>query len=206
MFNGFSPHEIRLATDKSEIRTNQVKKEHQARGVLFTPYAKGRNPLLPVSSLVTSSINRVFVTQNQDTVSLLQSERSNSPKPLLHKNRFKFQRNVDHLDKTKEMTPQSKAKDTTPEVKCRFIAKGFVLPVRSAHSSRMIKPNKRFRDVDGASSDQSNSLPKKMKLSSENKICSSSSWINETGMLAASIISLLTKMLLVYRPRLYQIN
>lgn len=192
MFNGFSPHEIRLATDKSEIRTNQVKKEHRARGVLFTPYTKGRNSLLPVSSLVTSSINRVFVTQNQDTVSLLPSERSTSPIPILHRNGTKLKRNVDHCDKTKEKTLQSTVKDIMPEVKCRFIAKGFVLPVRSAHSSRMIKPNKRFRDVDGASCEQSNSLPKKMKLSSETKISSSSSWINEIGMLA-SIISLLTK-------------
>lgn len=190
MFNGFSPHEIRLATDKSEIRTNQVKKEHRARGVLFTPYTKGRNSLLPVSSLVTSSINGVFVTQNQDTVSLLPSERCTSP--ILHRNGAKLKRNVDHCDKTKERTLQSTAKDTMSELKCRFIAKGFVLPVRSAHSSRMIKPNKRFRDVDGASCEQSNSLPKKMKLSSETKISSSCSWMNEIGMLA-SIISLLTK-------------
>lgn len=203
MFNGFSPHEIRLATDKSEIRTNQVKREHQARGVLFTPYrpTKGRSPLLPVSSFVTSSrpISRVFVTQNQDTVSLLQSERSTSPKPILHRNITKLKTNVDHFEKTKERTSQSKAKDTMSEVKCRFIAKGFVLPVRSAHSSRMIKPNKRFRDVDGTSCDQSNSPSKKMKHSSETKISSSSSWINEIGMLA-SIINLLKKYSWLIRP------
>lgn len=177
LFNGFDSHEIRLAKDKSEIRTNQVKKEHQARGVLFTPYSHSRSPFLPVSS----STKSMCATQNQG-IAMLKHERSASPKPILHRTTPKLKMNGDNINKIKEKIQQSKAKHV-PEVKCRPNEKKFVLPVRSAHSSRVIKPNKRFRDVDGESSDQGDSVPKKLKLSSETS--SSSPWINKTGMLVS---------------------
>lgn len=169
LFHGFSPHEIRLAADKSRIRTSQVEQEYRVRGALFTPFTLGRSTLLPISSTAAIS-NNCETKVERYTVKRNNAEKNLDPlRTVLKKENLLFKKQKKSIVSVKIRSSPKKLFNTIPND--RAIAKGFVLPVRSAHSSRVIKPNKRFRDIDSdsGSCDSDGKVMKKPKLTSASR-------------------------------------
>ncbi|XP_054270577.1 histone-lysine N-methyltransferase trithorax-like [Macrosteles quadrilineatus] len=155
-FHGFSPHEIKFAADKCSIRRRQVENEHKARGVLFNPFMVGKQRTIPLSSPFggtsqsrpSGAINKQ-VCKSEDV--------KHVPKPSSNENILRKKTLKHQMQKAVKCPGRNGETPSGSPNPMRSIARKFVLPVRSAHSSRVIKPNKRFRDIDDDTSSHDSS-------------------------------------------------
>lgn len=153
---------MHVARDKSRIRHIQVEEEYKARGVLYEPHSTGKTTLLPACSvhLKQICIGRKAYSQKNSEESHISDKKPNEPSssssvgkddtlPVFKapvtdsskENRF-VRTNRYNAFKVRPSIPDTQDKGGGDN------RKKFVLPSRSVHSSRVIKPNKRFLDTD----------------------------------------------------------
>nr|XP_018910042.1 PREDICTED: histone-lysine N-methyltransferase trithorax-like isoform X1 [Bemisia tabaci] len=159
-FHGFSPHQVSDAKKAAEASYKHVEKECEARGVIFNPFLPS-NKFLKRYQTATGcgaeiNCNMCPLEDKENTEKLncdtdcsdimsngpMTSNRmsnSRSNKKILRENLESPDISMDSFSSDSDMC-SSKGKLNNAN------SRKFVLPCRSIHSSRVIKPNKRFMD------------------------------------------------------------
>lgn len=177
-FHGFSPHEVDKARETANKQQEKVDLEYETNGLIFPPDdafpVKIDSPTPQMLSMIEANLTLMGPVGSHTTRAqchsfnfentLVEFSKANSPSKFFSPLRGNFKKHVANrlLQKAKKANLDvctsnrlllNSQFDKNGPVNANGLSRKFVLPSRSVHSSRVIKPNKRFLDSDDTEKD-----------------------------------------------------